>query len=55
MSSADKTLVRRLVQQAVGKAVKTDGKDLGEVFPPYLPLAFLPCKFPAVNITTLFM
>ncbi|KAK9908000.1 hypothetical protein WJX75_001302 [Coccomyxa subellipsoidea] len=30
MSSADKTLVRRLVQQAVGKAVKTDGKDLGE-------------------------
>ena len=46
MSSADKTLVRRLVQQAVGKAVKTDGKDLGEVF----PSLFISC-FPAMQIS----
>ena len=33
MSSVDKSLTRRLVQQAVGKAVRTDGKELGEVLP----------------------
>ncbi len=31
MSSVDKTITRKLVQNAVGKAVRTAGKNLGEV------------------------
>ena len=31
MSSVDKSITRKLVQNAVGKAVRTDGKNLGEV------------------------
>lgn len=31
MTSAEKTITRKLVQNAVGKAVSTNGRGLGEV------------------------
>ena len=33
LSSADKAATRRLVRSTIAKAVDTEGRDLGEVFP----------------------